>query len=124
MITTDQLKEVKERTEQLNRYLDIDAKRMQYEEEQLRTQAPEFWDDQKRAEAQMKLVKGLEKWIKGYEEVKTLADELETAFDFYKEELVTEEEVDDLYARAIKAIEYLVLKNMLRGEGDAMDAVL
>ena len=124
MITADQLKEVKERTEQLNRYLDIDAKRMQYEEEQLRTQAPEFWDDQKRAEAQMKLVKGLEKWIKGYEEVKTLADELETAFDFYKEELVTEEEVDDLYTRAIKAIEDLELKNMLRGEGDAMDAVL
>ena len=124
MITAEQLKEVKERTEQLNRYLDIDAKRMQYEEEQLRTQAPEFWDDQKRAEAQMKLVKGLEKWIKGYEEVKTLADELETAFDFYKEELVTEEEVDDLYARAIKAIEDLELKNMLRGEGDAMDAVL
>ena len=124
MITSDQLKEVKERTEQLNRYLDIDAKRMQYEEEQLRTQAPEFWDDQKRAEAQMKLVKGLEKWIKGYEEVKTLSDELETAFDFYKEELVTEEEVDDLYARAINAIEDLEMKNMLRGEGDAMDAVL
>ena len=124
MITSDQLKEVKERTEQLNRYLDIDAKRMQYEEEQLRTQAPEFWDDQKRAEAQMKLVKGLEKWIKGYEEVKTLSDELETAFDFYKEELVTEEEVDDLYARVINAIEDLEMKNMLRGEGDAMDAVL
>ena len=124
MITTEQLKEVKERTEQLNKYLDIDAKRMQYEEEQLRTQAPEFWDDQKRAEAQMKLVKGLEKWIKGYEEVKTLSDELETAFDFYKEELVTEEEVDDLYARAMNAIENLELKNMLRGEGDAMDAVL
>jgi len=124
VITSDQLKEVKERTEQLNKYLDIDAKRMQYEEEQLRTQAPEFWDDQKRAEAQMKLVKGLEKWIKGYEEVKTLSDELETAFDFYKEELVTEEEVDDLYARAMNAIEDLELKNMLRGEGDAMDAVL
>jgi len=124
VITADQLKEVKERTEQLNHYLDIDAKRMQYEEDQLRTQAPEFWDDQKRAEAQMKLVKGLEKWIKGYEEVKTLSDELETAFDFYKEELVTEEEVDDLYARAIKAIEDLEMKNMLRGEGDAMDAVL
>jgi len=124
MITSEQLKEVKERTEQLNKYLDIDVKRMQYEEEQLRTQAPEFWDDQKRAEAQMKLVKGLEKWIKGYEEVKTLSDELETAFDFYKEELVTEEEVDDLYSRAIKAIEDLELKNMLRGEGDAMDAVL
>ena len=124
MITIEQLKEVKERTEQLNHYLDIDNKKIQYEEEQLRTQAPGFWDDQKRAEAQMKLVKGLEKWLKGYAEVKTLCDELETAFDFYKEELVTEEEVDDLYAKAISAIEELELKNMLRREEDSMDAVL
>ena len=124
MITQEQLKEVKERTEQLNRYLDIDSKKIQYEEEQLRTQAPGFWDDQKRAEAQMKLVKGLEKWLKGYAEVKTLCDELDTAFDFYKEELVTEEEVDSIYARAINAIEELELKNMLRREEDSMDAVL
>ena len=124
MITQDQLKEVKERTEQLNRYLDIDSKKIQYEEEQLRTQAPGFWDDQKRAEAQMKLVKGLEKWIKGYAEVKTLCDELDTAFEFYKEELVTEEEVDALYAKTIATIEELELKNMLRREEDSMDAVL
>jgi len=124
MITQDQLKEVKERTEQLNRYLDIDSKKIQYEEEQLRTQAPGFWDDQKRAEAQMKLVKGIEKWLKGYAEVKTLCDELDTAFEFYKEELVTEDEVDAIYARAINAIEELELKNMLRREEDAMDAVL
>ena len=124
MITQDQLKEVKDRTEQLNRYLDIDGKKIQYEEEQLRTQAPGFWDDQKRAEAQMKLVKGLEKWLKGYAEVKTLCDELDTAFEFYKEELVTEEEVDALYDKAITAIEELELKNMLRREEDSMDAVL
>ena len=124
MITQDQLKEVKERTEQLNRYLDINTKKIQYEEEQLRTQAPGFWDDQKRAEAQMKLVKGLEKWLKGYAEVKTLCDELETAFEFYREELVTEDEVDAIYARATAAIEELELKNMLRREEDAMDAVL
>ena len=124
MITAEQLKDVKERTEQLHRYLDIDAKKVQYEEEQLRTQAPGFWDDQKRAEAQMKLVKGLEKWIKDYEEVRTMADELETAFDFYKEELVTEAEVDSMYAKAVEAIEALELKNMLRQEEDPMDAVL
>ena len=74
MITAEQLKEDRERTEQLNSYLNIDAKKIQLEEEQLRTQAPEFWDDQKRAEAQMKLVKGLEKWINGYAEVKSLSD--------------------------------------------------
>ena len=124
MITQDQLKEVQERVEQLNHYLNIPAKKMQYEEEQLRTQAPEFWEDQKRAEEQMKVVKGLEKWLKGYQEVSTLADELATAFEFYKEELVTEQEVDDLYSRAITSIEELELKNMLRKEEDSMDAVL
>ncbi len=124
MITQEQLKEIQERTEALYKYLDIPRKQMEYEEEQIRTQAPDFWDDAKRAEEQMKKVKGLEKWIKGYGEVRTLADELATAFEFYKEELVTEEEVDDLYAKAVDSIEALELRNMLQQEEDPMDAVL
>ncbi|WP_242357408.1 peptide chain release factor 2 [Bacteroides acidifaciens] len=124
MITIEQLKDVKERTDALRRYLDIDGKKIQVEEEQLRTQAPGFWDDQKKAEAQMKLVKDLQKWIEGYNELKTLADELELAFDFYKEELVTEEDVDTAYTKASEAVEALELKNMLRDEADQMDCVL
>ena len=84
MITIEQLKDVKERTAALERYLDIENKLVQVEEEQLRTQAPGFWDDAKKAEAQMRKVKDLQKWIDGYREVKTMADELELAFDFCK----------------------------------------
>ena len=124
MITIEQLKDVKERTSALERYLDIEGKQVQVEEEQLRTQAPGFWDDAKKAEAQMKKVKELQKWIEGYKEVKTLADELELAFDFYKDELVTEEEVDAAYNKAIAEVEALELKNMLRQEADSMDCVL
>ena len=39
----------------------------------------------------MKLVKDLQKWIEGYNELKTLADELELAFDFYSLVMITEE---------------------------------
>ena len=124
MITAEQLKAVQERTASLHHYLDIPAKQLQYEEEQLRTQAPDFWDDRERAEKQMKLVKGLEKWLKGYQEVKVLTDELTLAFDFCKEGLVEEAEVDDNYARALDAIESLELKNMLRAEEDVMSCVL
>lgn len=124
MITAEQLKEAKDRVEALNRYLDIDAKKIQLEEEQLRTQAPGFWDDAKKAEEQMKKVKSLEKWIEGYKEVKTLVDELELAFDFYKEEMVTEQEVDEAYAKTIDTVEALELKNMLRQEEDPMSCVL
>ena len=124
MITQDQLKDVLDRADSLYRYLNIEQKQMEFEEEQLRTQAPDFWEDVKRAQEQMKKVKGIEKWIKGYKEVRQLADELQLAFDFYRDEMVTEEEVDADYDKAIKAIEDLELKNMLRQKEDPMDCVL
>ena len=124
MITADQLKDVVDRVEKLHHYLKIDQKRVEFEEESLRTQAPDFWDDPKRAEAQMKKVKGIEKWIKDYDTVKQNAEELQLAFDYYKENIVTEQEVDDDYARCIKNIEELELRNMLRQEEDSMDAVM
>lgn len=72
----------------------------------------------------MRLVKGLQKWIDGYHEVETLAGELELSFDFYKDELVTEQEVDEAYKTAIEAVENLELKNMLREEADQLGCVL
>ncbi len=113
-----------ERAEALRRYLDIDRKKIEFEEEDLRTQAPDFWEDPKRAEEQMKKVKGIKRWIDGYNEVRLAADELQLAFDFYKDEMVTEEEVDEDYRRAIEAIESLEMKNMLRQKEDPMDVVM
>ncbi|MBQ7513196.1 MAG: peptide chain release factor 2 [Prevotella sp.] len=124
MITQDQLKDVLERADALYKYLKIDEKKMEYEEEDLRTQDPDFWLDRERAEEQMKKVKAIKKWIDGYNEVRTAADELQLAFDFYKEEMVTEQEVDENYRKAISAIEALELKNMLRQKEDPMEAVL
>ena len=124
MITADQLKDVMDRADALHHYLNIDQKKVEFEEEQLRTQAPDFWEDPKYAQEQMKKVKGLQKWLDGYKTVRLYADELKLAFDFYKDEMVTEEEVDADYAKAIKAIEDLELKNMLRQKEDPMDCVL
>ena len=124
MITADQLKDVMDRADALHHYLNIDQKKVEFEEEQLRTQAPDFWEDPKYAQEQMKKVKGIQKWLDGYKTVRLYADELKLAFDFYKDEMVTEEEVDADYAKAMKAIEDLELKNMLRQKEDPMDCVL
>ena len=124
MITAEQLKDVMERAEALHRYLDIDKKKVEFEEEQLRTQAPDFWEDPARAQEQMKKVKSIEKWLDGYKEVRQDADELQLAFDFFHDDMVSEEEVDADYAKAIKAIEALELKNMLRQKEDPMEAVI
>ena len=124
MITAEQLKDVMERTEKLHHYLNIDQKKVEFEEEQLRTQAPDFWDDPKRAQEQMKKVKSIEKWLNGYQQVKQYTDELNLAFEYYKENLVSEEEVDTDYEKAVRSIEDLELKNMLRKEEDSMDAIM
>ncbi|MEA5080710.1 MAG: peptide chain release factor 2 [Dysgonamonadaceae bacterium] len=124
MITADQLKDVLERENALRGYLDVDAKIIQLEEEELRTQSPDFWSDSKSAEAQMRVVRELKGWINAYNEVKSAADELQLAFEYAKEGIVSEEEVDTGYTLAIKLIEDLELKNMLRREEDKLGAVL
>lgn len=94
------------------------------EEEELRTHDPGFWEDAKRAEVQMKKVKELKKWIELYNEVHDAAEELQLAYEYVKEEIITEEEVDVAYNKALQLTENLEFRNMLRQEADQMGCVL
>ena len=124
MITQEQLKELQQRKDDLKRYLDVEGKKIEVEEEELRTHVPDFWQDQKAAEAQMKKIKSLRNWINGCEEVELAVDEVATGFDFVKEGLVEESELDALYTKALALLEKLELRNMLRHDEDKMDAIL
>ncbi|MDR3141890.1 MAG: peptide chain release factor 2 [Tannerellaceae bacterium] len=124
MITSDQLHDVLERETALRRYLDIDGKAIQLEEEELRTQDPAFWEDAKRAEAQMKIVRELKKWIELYNEVHAATEELELACEYVKEGVASEEEVDAAWQKAFSAVESLEFRNMLRQEADQMGCIL
>lgn len=124
MITQDQLTDLQNRTNALRGYLNVDQRRIQLEEEELRTQAPDFWDDVKRAEQQMRRVKEIRSWIEAYEAAEAATEEVQLAFDFYKEDAVEESEVDSAYARALTIIEETELKNMLQAEEDKLGAVL
>ncbi len=72
----------------------------------------------------MKKIKDLQAWIEGYEEIDKTVNELELAWDFLKEGLVEESDIDALYADAISKIEKLELRNMLRREEDKLGVVL
>ena len=85
---------------------------------------PDFWEHPKEAQAQMKKIKDLQAWIDGYEEIDKVVNELELAWDFLKEGLVEESDIDALYADAISKIEKLELRNMLRREEDKLGVVL
>ena len=84
----------------------------------------DFWEDREAAEKQMRKIKELHFWIDAYTELDKQVEELSLAFDFVKEGLVTEEEVDEQYAKVMKAIESLELRNMLRREEDKLGVVL
>ena len=124
MITIEQLKDAEERTAALKRYLDIDNKKIEVEEEELRTHVADFWDDREKAEAQMRKIKELHFWIDSYTALEKQVEELQLAMDFVKEGLVTEEEVDQQYQGVVKELERLELRNMLRREEDKLGVVL
>ena len=72
----------------------------------------------------MKKVKALHFWIDSYTEIEKSVEELRLAFDFVKEGIVSEEEVDEIYKRTTELIENLELRNMLRREEDKLGVVL
>ena len=72
----------------------------------------------------MRKVKEIKNWIDSYNDVVHANEELVLAFDFYKEEVSTEEEVDAAYAHCVQLLDTVELKNMLRNEEDILGAVL
>ena len=72
----------------------------------------------------MRKIKQLKGWIEDYEEVQTAVQELTLAYDFYKEEALSEKEMDEQYDRTLNLLENLEMKNMLRHEEDKLGAVL
>ena len=85
---------------------------------------PDFWLDQKAAEQQMKKIKTLHFWIDSCKELESAVSEVEVGFDFVKEGVLEEDELDKLYDKALDKVEKLELRNMLRHEEDKMDAIL
>jgi len=102
----------------------VDGKSIQIEEEELKTQDPDFWNDPKAAEEQLRKIARLKSWVDGYEEVKTAVDDLQVLSEFLELEESTEDEVASQYAQALSLTEALESKNMLRNEEDSLSAIL
>ena len=124
MITQDQLKSFEKRANELHGYLDIDEKRIQVQEDDLKSQDPTFWDDPKAAEIVLKNMRTKKFWIDSYETVKTALEDLKVLIEFYDAGEVEESEVVTHYEKSIENLEELELKNMLSAEEDNFKAVL
>jgi len=102
----------------------VDGKSIQIEEEEQRTQDPDFWKDPKSAEEQLRKIARLKSWVKGYRDVRTSVDDLNVLAEFLEAGESTEEEVSTQYTQALTLTEALESKNMLRNEEDSLGAIL
>ncbi|HVA98897.1 MAG TPA: peptide chain release factor 2 [Bacteroidia bacterium] len=124
MITTEQLKDLKERTEALRGIFDLDKKLKQIAEEEEKSLAPDFWNDPKKAEELLRQIKSKKNWTKAYDDLQRSIDDALLIFDFHKQGEATELEVDETVNTAIKKLEELEFKNMLSGKEDILSAVV
>lgn len=120
MITQDQIQGLQERLATLRRCLGIDEKRSEVSTKEGQSQAPDFWNDPKKAEAFLKEVSTLKSWVTSYDAAKSAIDDIEVLQELDPEGA----EIDEAFAKAVSLVEDLEFKNMLGGEGDSLGAVL
>jgi len=72
----------------------------------------------------MKELQSLKQWIKDYEKAKSLCEELEILYDYFKSEEISENELNMHFKKCNENVESIEFKNMLSGEGDEMSAVI
>ena len=124
MVTAEQLKDLVKRLEALRGYLELDKKAIEIQNEEEKTQAPEFWNKPKDAEVTLKLIKNKKAWIEEYEGVKSALEDVNVLRDFFELEEVAEEEVEEAEANAIELLEALELKNMLGEKEDLLNCIV
>jgi len=97
---------------------------IEIEEEELKTQDPEFWNEPKKAEALLKQIKEKKNWTELFAKSEKELDDLEVILEFYSEGEATEDESKEQHQVVVEIIERLEFMNMLGGESDQMGAML
>ena len=94
------------------------------DEEEQKTHDPNFWDDPKQAEQQLRKVTSIKKWTEAYAAVEKASEDLQVLADFYKEGEATMDDVEKQYNETLQLLENLEYKNMLQKEEDQFGAIL
>jgi len=102
----------------------VDGKTIRIEEEEQRTQDPEFWNNPKSAEEQLRKIARLKSWVEGYKKVETAVEDLHVLAEFQEAGEATEKEVEAQFGIAQTLTEELESKNMLQNEEDSLGAIL
>lgn len=123
-MTQENLKEMRERVQHLHRFLKVEDRNAKVENDRTLTLAPGFWDDNTRATGILKEIKINKYWIDLWDSVNTAVEDFGILFDFWKEGAASEEETQESYDKALKAIDDLEFKSTLNQPEDEMPGVM
>jgi peptide chain release factor 2 len=123
-MTTEQLKELRERIAHLHRFLHIDERLAKLDNDRQLTLSPGFWDDNTRATGILKEIKINKYWTDLYYQTVSTIDDFAVLFDFWKEGETSEDEVKTAYEHALKEIDDLEFKSTLDKPEDEMPGIM
>jgi peptide chain release factor 2 len=123
-MTIEQIKILKERLSHLYKFLSIDERTAQMEDDKRLSLSDGFWDDNKRATGILKSIQQHKYWIDLYLNVKAALEDFETLFAFWKEGEASEEETQEAYSEVLRLFDDLEFKSTLNTPEDAMPAVM
>ena len=124
MVNVDQINDLKSRVDKLSASIDVEQRRIDLQNEQERTEEPNFWDNPDEARKQLKKVADIKAVIDDFEGAVRVVNDLDLLADFVSEGVLTEAEAEAQYADAVTFIEKLELKQMLSGKEDRLGAIM
>jgi peptide chain release factor 2 len=102
----------------------VDERLRQIEDKEQLTLNPNFWDNPDEAQTVLKTLNSQKNWVKKYEDVKQIVGDVEVLFEFYKEDEVSEEELDEKYEEAVAAVDDLEFRSTLNEPEDELGCIL
>lgn len=102
----------------------MDERLRQIEDKEQLTLNPNFWDNPDEAQTVLKTLNSQKNWVKKYEDVKQIVGDVEVLFEFYKEDEVSEEELDEKYEEAVAAVDDLEFRSTLNEPEDELGCIL
>jgi peptide chain release factor 2 len=107
-------------------FFDIDRKRDEIAEREMMSQAPDFWDDQAKAQKLMRENAALKEWVDAWEAAQQSTDDVQALIELAEEvaDAAMESDIDAELDRSKKAVDTLELKKILAGPDDNRNAIL
>jgi peptide chain release factor 2 len=102
----------------------VDNRQREVEDLTSQTLDPNFWSDPKRAEGIQRKLGLSKKWIDNYNDIARELDDLEGLFEFQKEGMTTEEEVDAQYKNTSEILADAEFRGTLNQKEDELPAVM